>query len=252
MATLASTRAGGAAGAAAKKVFVLVHGGWFGGWCWKRVAAPLRARGHTVFTPTFTGLGERKHLVSKDITMDLLTKDILHVLEYENLKDIILLGHSFAGGPITGVADQAPHLLRSLVYLDALILPSNKSPFDINPPEVANARRKLSQETSGGLTIPVPDHSTWGIPENDVKWVTGQCVPHPISSWESKLQLKNPNIGNNVPATYIASASPYYYPTSASREYAKTRKDWKYVEIPTGHCPMISHPELLIDAIVDL
>jgi pimeloyl-ACP methyl ester carboxylesterase len=231
--------------------FVLVHGGWFGGWCWKRVADILRSRGHIVYTPTLTGLGERQHLISKDVTMDTHILDIVHLVKYEQLQNIILVGHSYAGGPISGVADRIPDSIKSLVYLDSLILPVGKSPFDINPPEIADARRKLSMESSGGLTIPVPDHSTWGIPPEDVAWVTSSCVPHPTSTWESKLRLDNP-LGNGLPVLYIASSSPHYYPTSPSRLYAQSRTDWTYTEIPTGHCPMISHPDILAECLADL
>src|SRR5262245_36433174 len=102
--------------------YVLVHGANHGGWCWSRVAALLRAEGHSVYAPTLTGLGERAHLLSREITLDTFIQDIQSVIECEELSDVILVGHSFAGAVISGVADRIPELLEHLVYLDAVVL----------------------------------------------------------------------------------------------------------------------------------
>src|SRR6202163_696893 len=116
----------GAGGATANaqttaQTFVLVHGAWHGGWCWSRVADRLRAAGHQVFTPTQTGLGERRHLLSQDITLDTFIKDIVNVIEAEELSNVILVGHSFGGWAITGRANAMPDKVRHLVYLDSLM-----------------------------------------------------------------------------------------------------------------------------------
>ena len=124
------------------RTFVLVHGAWHGGWCWSRVADRLRAAGHQVFTPTQTGLGERKHLLSKDITLDTFRTDIVNVIEAEELSKIVLVGHSFGGLAISGVADVMPERIRHLVYLDLLVVEGGKSPFDSLPADVVAARRK--------------------------------------------------------------------------------------------------------------
>src|SRR4051794_36628721 len=99
--------------------FVLVHGGSHGGWCWTKLTPLLRTAGHDVFAPTLTGLGERVHLLSRDVGLSTHITDITHVLEYEDLRDVVLVGHSYAGMVITGVAAQIPDRLRHLVYLDA-------------------------------------------------------------------------------------------------------------------------------------
>ena len=130
---------------------MLVHGAWHGGWCWSRVADRLRSAGHRVFTPTQTGLGERKHLLSKDITLDTFTTDIVNVIEAEELSDVILVGHSFGGNAISGTADAIPGKIRHLVYLDSLMVEGGKAPFDNLPPDIVAARRKAAEETSGGL-----------------------------------------------------------------------------------------------------
>ena len=130
----------------AGQTFVLVHGAWHGGWCWSRVADRLRAAGHRVFTPTQTGLGERKHLLSKDITLDTFAKDIANVFEAEELSNVMLVGHSFGGLAISGVADTMPERIRHLVYLDSLMVEGGKSPFDSLPADVVAARRKAAEE----------------------------------------------------------------------------------------------------------
>ena len=99
--------------------FVLVHGAWHGGWCWKKVAPLLRSAGHEVYTPTLTGLGERDHLLTRDIGLDTHIQDIVNVLEYEELTQVVLVGHSYGGMVVTGVAERAHERLRQLVYLDA-------------------------------------------------------------------------------------------------------------------------------------
>jgi pimeloyl-ACP methyl ester carboxylesterase len=154
----------------AGQTFVLVHGAWHGGWCWSRVADRLRAAGHRVFAPTQTGLGERKHLLSKEITLDIFTRDIANVIEAEELTNIVLVGHSFGGLVISGVADAMPERIRHLVYLDSLVVEGGKSPFDSLPPEVASARKKAAEESSGGLSLPPPPPSAFGVSDaNDAE-----------------------------------------------------------------------------------
>jgi pimeloyl-ACP methyl ester carboxylesterase len=142
------------------KTYVLVHGAWAGGWCWKEVAEGLRGMGHRVSTPTQTGLGERKHLLSKDITLDTFATDIVNHIEAEELNDVILVGHSFGGTSITCTADKIPNRIRHLVYLDSLVLQNGQSPFSILPPDVvaaaqacrrAGARHLYSPATSDRL-----------------------------------------------------------------------------------------------------
>ena len=144
----AAARSGGDGG---EKTYVLVHGAWHGGWCWRPVADALRAQGHRVFTPTQTGLGERRHLLSRDITLDVFVDDIANLMEAEELRDAILVGHSFGGIAISGVADRMPEAVRHLVFLDSIVLQPGQSPFGILPAEVVAARRKLIAERAAAL-----------------------------------------------------------------------------------------------------
>jgi pimeloyl-ACP methyl ester carboxylesterase len=135
--------------------YVLVHGSCHGGWCWKKLTPLLRNAGHIVYTPTLTGLGERTHLVSRDIDLYTHILDIVQVFEYEELDEIILVGHSYGGMVIGGVADKIPHKIKSLVYLDGYIPQDNKSAFDIIPGlETIYKERALREEGKEWLVAP--------------------------------------------------------------------------------------------------
>jgi len=132
--------------------FVLVHGGW----CWRRVADLLRKDGHLVFTPTLTGFGERVHLTRPDLTLEDFATDLVNVITAEELSDIILVGHSFGGNPVSVVGDRVPELLKQLVYLDTLLLKNGESGFSQLDSAIVAQRIELAEKTSGGLTIPPP------------------------------------------------------------------------------------------------
>lgn len=234
-----TARAGG-------KTFVLVHGAWHGGWCWGKVAAILRGRGHTVVTPTQTGLGERSHLLSKSITMDMFVEDIVNVLKFEDLKDVILVGHSFGGPPITGTADRVPERIKQLVYLDAAMLQGGQSVFSLLPPDLVAARKKMAEDTSGGLSIPPPPAASFGISDpTQQAWLAAKLTPHPLGTYETALTLKN-KFGNGLPMTYISCTDPAYPPLNASKEWVK-KNNIKMVDIATGHDAMVTMPEKLSD-----
>jgi pimeloyl-ACP methyl ester carboxylesterase len=238
----------GAPGAARHKTFVLLHGSWHGGWCWSRVAEPLRAQGHRVYTPTQTGLGERSHLLAKDITLETWVTDLVNVLEWEDLADAIVVGHSFAGSVITGAADRVPGRIGHLVYLDAVILRNGESAFSAFPPDVVAARRKLA-EASGGVSVAPPDPSAFGVTDPaDVAWLKAKLTPHPIATYETPLVLKDP-VGNGKPVTYIAM-KPDYAANAGSRAYAKAQPGWHYIELAGGHDAMLTSPLGLIDILL--
>jgi pimeloyl-ACP methyl ester carboxylesterase len=251
LATAALAAAGTAAAptivrAATQKTFVLVHGAWHGGWCWGKVAATLRSRGHTVHTPTQTGLGERAHLISKSITLDTFVEDIVNHIKFEELKDIVLVGHSFGGNAISGTADRMPDRIKQLVYLDAAMLENGQSVFSLLPPDVVAARTKAAQDTSGGLSIPPPPAAAFGISDPAQQaWLTARLTPHPFGTFTSPLTLKN-KIANGLPATYIICSDPMYGPLQASRDVVK-RIGMKTVEIKTGHDAMVTVPDQLTD-----
>src|SRR4051812_5893566 len=170
---------------ATSTIFVLVHGAWSGGWCYARAAALLRSRGHTVFTPTLTGQGERAHLMSGAINLSTHIEDVLGVFKFERLSDVVLGGHSYGGMVITGVADRIAERVRALAYLDAFIPDDGQSLFDINIP--ANTQRFLAQAgASGGLSVPPPPAAYFGVNAADAATVDALATPHPLGCFTEK------------------------------------------------------------------
>jgi len=233
------------------RTYVLVHGAWHGGWCWKRVRDILEAAGHRVYTPTQTGLGERSHLLGPGITLDTFVRDVCNVLVWEDLRDVILVGHSFGGASVTGAADRERNRIAHLVYLDALVLQNGQSPFSVIGEEIAATRREQAIRASGGVWMPPPDPAAFGVVDpEDAAWLRARCTPHPVSVYEDRLVLNAP-VGAGLPATYIA-VNPHYGPGQASRAYARSRPDWTYQEIEAGHDAMVTSPGLLAEALLHI
>lgn len=179
--------------------FVLVHGAFHGGWCWSRVARHLRLDGHTVFTPTQTGLGERQHLLTADITLDTFIDDICAVMEAEELQDAVLVGHSFGGISITGVADRMPERVRHLVYLDSRILEAGQSMLDADP-ERSGTWKRIAQD-GNSLSIPPPPATYFDCPDSaDVEWISRRLTAHPLRTFTSPLNLETPPSAMAAPA----------------------------------------------------
>lgn len=233
--------------------FVLVHGAYHGGWCWRAVADALQQAGHSVFTPTLTGLGERRHLMSAALSIDTFVADIMNVIEIEDLSDITLVGHSFAGMVITGVADRMPQRLKRLVYLDAITPIAGKSVFDMMP-AAESARRLATLATlPGGETqAPQPPAAYFGIENVTLAaWVDRRLTPHPVGGWTSPLALANP-ITNGVPATYIRCTAPIFPSNDPCAAFATAQPSWQYLEIAAGHDAMISAPAELASLLLRL
>ena len=227
------------------KTYVLVHGGFHGGWCWHHVAKALRARGHSVFTPTQTGCGERAHLISKSITLDTFVDDIANVFLWEDLRDVILVGHSFGGNAISGVADRMPERIRQLIYLDAVILEGGQTMFGQMPPEVAASRLKAAQ-TSGGVGIAPPEAAYFGIVDpQQAAFVKARLTAQPLGVYTSPLNLAHP-VGNGLPAVYVQCTDPVLDMLQSSRDWVKAR-GMTTVAIKTGHDAMVTAPERLTD-----
>ena len=231
--------------------FVLLHGAFHGGWCWAKVAAILRAAGHAVTTPTQTGVGERRHLMSPAITLDTFADDLVHHIEAEEGTDIVLVGHSFGGFAISAAADRIPRSIRHLVYLDARIPEPGRSAFDVQPAEISAERRRLAQEFSQGLCVPPPPPEAFGVPADHPlhDWVRRRLTPHPMGSMTSPFSLRHP-LGNGLPATYIACTDPIYASLETSRQMARARTDWGFYELATGHDAMVTAPRETADLLL--
>ena len=137
-----------------KMTYVLIHPAWFGGWCWKKVTPLLRAQGHEVFTPTLTGLGERAHLARPEVGLEIHVRDIINVIEYENLRNVILVGNSSGGMVITGAADHVPERIAHLVFLDAFVPTDGQSMLDVIPPDRRPALEAFVQKEGDGWLLP--------------------------------------------------------------------------------------------------
>jgi pimeloyl-ACP methyl ester carboxylesterase len=233
-----------------QRTYVLVHGGFHGGWCWRAVAEMLRASGHAVYTPTQTGCGERAHLLSASITLDTFVDDIANVLRWEDLHDVVLVGHSFGGSSISGVADRMPERIGLLVYLDAVVLENGQSMFDLLDADVI-ARRMRSAQAYGGLAIGPPPASIFGIADAaQAQYVRERLTPHPLGSFTSPLKLAHP-VANGLPAVYVQCTEPVYAGVQSSRDWVRAH-GMTSVELRSGHDAMVMAPRLLADLLLEL
>lgn len=231
--------------------FVLIHGAWHGGWCWRDVKELLEREGHRVLTPTLVGLAERADLISKDLTLDVLIDDIANMFEINDVQDAILVGHSFGGSIISGVAERVPNRIQQLVYLDAAVLTNDESMFDCQPKELVEERIRAADESSGGMSLPTPTCEKLGILDvAQCTFVQKHLTPHPLSTYTSPLKLERAP-GEGFPCTYIPCVDPDYTPLNWSRNRARAY-GWPIIPIATGHDAMVSAPEELAKILVDL
>jgi pimeloyl-ACP methyl ester carboxylesterase len=230
--------------------FVLVTGAWHGGWCWKRVRNALTDQGHTVFTPTLTGLGERSHLLSRDIDLDTHINDIINLIRWEDLEDLILVGHSYGGCVISGVADRAPGKIAALVYLDAFVLQDGQSMHDVLPPDVRQGQLDAAATEGDGWRVPPIPAAFFNVNAADSAWVDAQCTHQPLASFQQKLRLERSD--EPVGAIHYIYASGWEgTPFTGFYEDAKAR-GWATREIACGHDVMLDCPEELTAALVEV
>jgi pimeloyl-ACP methyl ester carboxylesterase len=232
------------------QVFLLIHGAFHGGWCWRRVGDLLTAAGARVFAPTMTGLGERAHLLSAAVGIETFFNDAIAVIEAEELADIVLVGHSFGGAVITGVADRVPDRIAQLVYLDAVVPQNGKSALACLPPETQEIRLRTARATPGGLTIPLPTETMFDLPPGPGRdWVARRITPHPLASYTDPIHLRHP-VGNGRPRVYIRCTDPVYPAVTPSYDGIRGQDGWTLVDIATGHDAMVSAPEELADILL--
>jgi pimeloyl-ACP methyl ester carboxylesterase len=236
--------------------FVLVHGAWHGGWCWREVAQTLRAAGHTVFTPTHTGLADKFHLSNQSITLETHIRDVCGVIEWEELTDVVLCGHSYGGMVITGVADRMPGHIRSLVYLDAFIPNDGDSLISLLKtaltaevwPVFVNGFRDSARADNSGMMGPIPAEVFNIKPENRAR-VDKLCRPQSLATFECPALLTG--AGKAVKRrTYILADG---WDPSPFRHFAKQcegQSDWRVVKMPSSHDVMVDMPKELADELV--
>ncbi|MEZ4866269.1 MAG: alpha/beta fold hydrolase [Caldilineaceae bacterium] len=229
--------------------FVLVHGAWHGGWCWKKLTPLLCAAGHAVFAPTLTGLGERAHLLNPQVGIKTHIDDIVALLDYEDLHNVILVGHSYGGMVISGVAERAAPRLAHLVYLDAFVPGDGQSLFDTIPDHGA-AMKKIAEDSGDGWKVPL-DKATFGVTDEvDIAWMSTRITAQPLRSFTEPVRLTDPT-ALALPRSYVLCRQEEPSLFAPFAEQAQ-RIGWGYHALMTGHDAMITEPEMLASILLEI
>ena len=231
--------------------FVLVHGAWHGGWCWRKVADILRSHGHEVHTPTLTGLGERVHLAHADIDLDTHIADVLGLMEAEELSNVILCGHSYGGMVITGVAERGARYLDGLVYLDAFLPPPGNSLADMLPAARRDGMLALVADEGEGWRIPPPENNLWDIVDaDDREWVARRIGDHPFKTMTQPLAHGKPweGIANRAFVLATGNTSSPFFPIADALRDDPT---WRLEIVDCGHDVMVDQPDRLVEILED-
>ena len=224
------------------KTFLVCHGAWSAGWAWKKMHPLMQAAGHRLVTPSYTGLGERAHLANPSIDLDAHIEDVLNVIKYEDLRDIVLIGHSYGGMVATGVADRARDKVRQLIYIDAFVPKDGQSLLDLN--EVARPRMQELAKSGDGWRVP-PNPTPSDTPPADVEWLSTRRVDMPVKCFETKLKLQGGPL--TLPRSYIYATR--ITPADTFGPFARETKSdpaWNYYEIDASHSPNVTAPEALM------
>jgi pimeloyl-ACP methyl ester carboxylesterase len=211
--------------------YVLIHGAWHGSWSWTRVRRLLAAEGHRVFTPTLTGIGERSHLLSRDVGLDTHIADVANLMIWEDLGEIVLVGHSYGGAVARHVADRMPERIRSLVYLDAFVPDNGKAVCDYLP-DNGKTYRELAMAHGDGWKVPPPPVSFIGVNAADAGWVERQLTMHPLSTLEAPAQISG--ACDHIPAIGYIGAGGHDGPFG--RFYAQAgERGWWQAHLACSH-----------------
>jgi pimeloyl-ACP methyl ester carboxylesterase len=245
--------------------YVLVAGAWLGGWAWQPVTDKLREHGHDVHPVTLTGLGERSELAGPEVDLDTYIADVVNLMEAEDLRDVVLVGHSYAGHVITGVADRVPERIALLAYLDAGPSPDGAAFMDLQPPAARELIERLVEEAGEGRRVPLPSWeelegvmgaSLEGLGQDERDHMRAHATGQPLRTWTQPLSLKNP-AREELPKLLIICSLPLdqvRQMIAAGHPWfaALAGPQWSFRELPTGHWPMFSVPEELASLLADL
>lgn len=226
-------------------LFVVAHGAWSAGWAWWKMHPLMRGRGHELVTPTYTGIGEREHLFSAAVDLETHITDMLNVLHYHDLADVVLIGHSYGGMVATGVADRARRRIRQLVYLDAFTPDDGDSVFDLAGSGERYRMSELAGNEHDGLRIP-PNPMPPDTAKDDADWCLPRRVPQPLKTFEQKLVLQNGPL--TLPIDYIYCTK--IGPVDVFRQFAEkaaSQPGWARHDLDASHNPHITVPDRLMD-----
>ena len=238
--------------------YLLVHGAWHGAWCWRRVLPLLAQAGHRAHAVTLTGVGERAHLLSPSIDLETHITDVMAAMDAEEMDEVILVVHSYAGMLGTAVADRRPERLRHLVYLDAVLPKPGESWSSTHASATRNARIAAAQ-ADPLHSFPPPDPSVFGLSTEDHAWVQRRQTPHPGKPYTQVLDFDPARVAS-VPRTFINCTQPPLATIDISRQRMVDTKFWEgawlpgssVVEMATGHDPMVSDPQGLARILLTL
>jgi pimeloyl-ACP methyl ester carboxylesterase len=230
--------------------FVIVHGAWTGAHGWRWVRPLLRAAGHDVVTPSLTGLGERAHLATPGTDLGTHVDDVVAVLHFEDLRDVVLVGHSYGGMVITGVADRVPERIGALVYLDAFVPRDGESMLDLVPADSRAGYEEAARTRGDGWRVPppLPDPLPPGLPPGDV-WTIARLVPQPLATMAQPVHLERGE--TELPRTFVLCTEGK---EADPPHVARLRADpaWRLVELAAGHTAHVAAPEKLARALLDV
>ncbi len=217
--------------------YVIVHGAWGGGYAWQGIARSLRRAGHEVYVPTLTGLGERAHLLRPDIDLDTHIADVANLVRFEELDRFVLVGHSYGGAVITGVADAMPEKIATLVYLDAFVLQNGQSIAELQP-------RREAQAPQGSTVPPLP-LSVFGASAETAARNADKRRPHPVLCFTQKIKLSG-GIDRVKDRVYVYLNDPQ--PTTFTQFYEKYRNapGWRSYTMPCTHLVHLDMPDELV------
>jgi pimeloyl-ACP methyl ester carboxylesterase len=237
--------------------FVLVHGAWHGAWCWRRVTQALQLEGHRTHAVTLTGLGERAHLLAPSITLETHIEDVRQVLEAEELSEVVLVVHSYAGMIGSALADRMGHRLQHLVYVDAVV-PKPGESWSSTQSSATQQQRMAAAEASENFSFPAPDPAVFGLLEADHDWVQRRQTPHPGHTYRMPLDFDVQRVAA-VRRTFISCSQPALATIAPSRLRVNDPAFWggawckggRVLDLPTGHDPMVSAPAALTRMLLD-
>jgi pimeloyl-ACP methyl ester carboxylesterase len=241
--------------------FVLVPGFWLGGWAWREVAQILRGAGHDVYSVTLTGLGERVHLGTAETDLDTHTADVVKTIEYNELDEVYLAGHSYAGVVITAVADRIPEKIARLIYVDSAPIPDGTAQNDFYDPEQLAKFENSAGEHGDGWRLPLPsweeldeENNLKDLTEADKKRIAKLATPQPFNASRQKISLKNP-ARRDLPKLAIwceSTSDEIRELLQQDLPFFSELKDpnFEFVDLPTGHYPMFTRPRELAEILM--
>jgi pimeloyl-ACP methyl ester carboxylesterase len=224
-----------------KKTFLVCHGAWSAGWAWKKMHPLMQAAGHRLVTPSYTGLGERVHLANPSIDLETHIEDILNVVKYEDLRDVVLIGHSYGGMVATGVADRARDRIAQLIYIDAFVPEDGQSLLDLNEPD----RQRMQELVKDGVWRVPPRPISPDTAKADIEWLNARRVDMPVKCFDTNLKLQGGKL--TLPRSYIYATRITQADTFGQfARRTKSEAGWRYYEIDASHSPNVTAPEALM------